>query len=146
MACQQVTANFLIPWCTYMLHAHTCCKPVSIYTYPLVQVHTLTASHPVVSRELERIFGAVPAFPRKLELTLFNATLGTHGHAGSVGQVGLAKGKGSQASALAQLRPSGEGAQAGLKWVSSPGGSNQGFFWVGDSWHFFPLPSFPSPK
>lgn len=73
---------------------HTYCKPTSMHIYTLVQVHKLTTSQPVVSRELESIFRAVPAFPSKLELTLFNATLGTQGHTGSVGQIGLAKGKG----------------------------------------------------
>lgn len=60
----------------------------------LVQVHKLTTSQPVVSGELESVFRAVPAFPSKLELTLLNATLGTQGHAGGIGQIGLAKGKG----------------------------------------------------
>lgn len=65
-----------------------------MHTYPFMQVHKLTTSQPVVSGKLESIFWAVPAFPSKLELTLLNATLGTQGHAGRVGQIGLAKGKG----------------------------------------------------
>ena len=65
-----------------------------MHIHPLVQVYKLTTSQPVVSRQLESIFRAVPAFPSKLELALLNATLGTQGHTGSVGQVGLAKGKG----------------------------------------------------
>lgn len=65
-----------------------------MHIYPLVQVHKLTTSQPVVSGQLESIFRAVPAFPSKLELTLLNATLGTQGHTSSVGQIGLAKGKG----------------------------------------------------
>lgn len=119
------------------------CKPTSMHIYSLVQVHKLTTSQPVVSRELESTFRAVPAFPSKLELTLFNAILGTLGHTGSVGQISLAKGKGLWASAPAQTRSSGE--QAELKWVSSPWRNNHGFFWVRDSGTISP-PLFSFPK
>ena len=77
-----------------MLHTHTYRKPTSVDIHPLVQVHKLTTSQPVVGGELESIFRTVPAFPSKLEFTLLDATLGTQGHTGSVGQIGLAKGKG----------------------------------------------------
>lgn len=77
----------------YATHAHILQAHLHAHIPP-VQVHKLTTSQPVVSRELESVFRAVPAFPSKLELTLFNATLGTQGRTGSVGQIGLAKGKG----------------------------------------------------
>lgn len=87
-----ITLSFLCAHICYTYTQH--CKPTSMHIYPLAQAHKLTTSQPVVSRELESIFRAVPAFPSKLEFTLLNATLGTQGHTGSVGQIGLAKGKG----------------------------------------------------
>lgn len=64
-----------------------------MHNIPLCASAQLTTSQPVVSGELESTFRAVPAFPSKLEFTLLYATLGAQGHAGGVGQIGLAKGK-----------------------------------------------------
>lgn len=49
----------------------------------------LTTAQAAVCRELQRSLGAVPAVPRKLELALFDATLGSCSHAAGVDQVRL---------------------------------------------------------
>lgn len=94
---QQITDSFFISLCTHMshiCHTYTYTQAHLHAQYPLIQMHKLTTSQPVVSGQLESIFGAVPAFPSKLELAFLDAALGTQGHTGSVGQIGLAKGKG----------------------------------------------------
>lgn len=93
MAGQQITSHFLISLCTHITYAASlppCTGPLCTG----VLSHKLTTSQPVVGGELQSIFRAVPAFPSKLELTLLDATLGTQGHTGSIGQIGLARGKG----------------------------------------------------
>ena len=77
-----------------------------------------------MSGELESIFRAVPAFPSKLEFALLDATLGAQGHTGGIAQIGLAKGKGCELQPWLSSGHLGQKVQTGIKWVSSPLGSD----------------------